>query len=70
MSDGFFSWSVNDTQLCWSRLEPGQIGQLIHRGPDFPAAIQAELDVFGTIWEYVDVTTPTPHVGIGMKSKV
>ncbi|KAK4697721.1 hypothetical protein P7C70_g8168, partial [Phenoliferia sp. Uapishka_3] len=43
-------WSVG--ARIW--LRPGQVGQLIHRGADFPANIQAQLDSFGPMWHEDD----------------
>ena len=42
----------------WSR----DVGLLVDRGPDFPSAVQRQLDSFGPIWHYRDVDTPTPRV--------
>ncbi|BGP39964.1 hypothetical protein JCM10450v2_003944 [Rhodotorula kratochvilovae] len=44
-----------------ARIWKTDVGLLVHRGPDFPAAVQAQLDSFGTIWHYWDTETPTPR---------
>ncbi|GAA5896939.1 hypothetical protein JCM8208_006118 [Rhodotorula glutinis] len=41
----------------WTR----EVGLLVDRGPDFPPAVQRQLDSFGPIWHYRDVVTPTPR---------
>ncbi|GAA5842703.1 hypothetical protein JCM9279_003667 [Rhodotorula babjevae] len=41
----------------WSR----DVGLLVDRGPDFPPAVQRQLDSFGPMWYYTDTPTPTPR---------
>ncbi|ORY92659.1 Ribokinase-like protein [Leucosporidium creatinivorum] len=43
-------------------LPPSGVGCVVHRGPDFPAEVQEQLDTFGEeMWHFVDVETPTPR---------
>ncbi|GAA5978278.1 hypothetical protein JCM11641_001157 [Rhodosporidiobolus odoratus] len=44
-----------------ARVWTKNLGQLVHRGPDFPPALQAQLDTFGDIWRFRDTPTPTPR---------
>ncbi|GAA5862030.1 hypothetical protein JCM1840_006913 [Sporobolomyces johnsonii] len=47
--------------IIGARVWTTAVGQLVHRGPDFPAAIQPQLDSFGPIWHFRPTEEPTPR---------
>ncbi|GAA5901312.1 hypothetical protein JCM5296_006757 [Sporobolomyces johnsonii] len=47
--------------IIGARVWTTAVGQLVHRGPDFPAAIQPQLDSFGPIWHFRLTEEPTPR---------
>ncbi|CEQ42435.1 SPOSA6832_04246 [Sporobolomyces salmonicolor] len=47
--------------IIGARVWTTAVGQLVHRGPDFPAAIEPQLDRFGPVWHFRRTEEPTPR---------
>ncbi|GAA5966100.1 hypothetical protein JCM21900_006445 [Sporobolomyces salmonicolor] len=50
--------------IIGARVWTTAVGQLVHRGPDFPAAIEPQLDRFGPIWHFHRTEEPTPRMRV------